>query len=102
MLIADSENRKTPEKIYGHRRIYVNNKKALDFTGHPKVLKFLHNYTTKKKHSVVNKRIQLQLKKKNLFKISLKTIFLHMVTIKETNLLKFYIFDDGKMQEKMN
>jgi hypothetical protein len=55
MLIVDSTKQKDRKKIRTSQDTLIIIK-ALDFTGHPRIiLKFTHNYTTKKKHSVVNK-----------------------------------------------
>jgi hypothetical protein len=66
MLIVDS-NKKRPEKKYTDIAGYVNNNKSIRlYWTSGIILKFTHNYTTKKKHSVVNKS-RLQLKKEEKF-----------------------------------
>jgi hypothetical protein len=66
MLIVDSTSRKTQK--YTDIAGYVNNNKSIRLTGHPRIiLKFTHNYTTKKKHSVVIKEYEPAVKRRKIY-----------------------------------
>lgn len=103
MQITDSIKTERPERKYTEIAGYINEDKNIRLywtsEDHKEIYTQLYDI---KKHTVVNQEYEVKLKDEKFIQNFSENNLFYMVTIvKESNLLKFYIFDlEGKMIEK--